>query len=78
MVVEFKGATVLDCFVAKSAKGRDYGKIKFLTSDLDVFEIFLSAADCPKIQGLNRKDVVNLAFTLTPGFNGGVSLVPAW
>ena len=78
MVVTFQNCTVLSKFVGKSKAGNDYGRIKFLTAEYDVFEIFVGASDIDALQRVEVKHMYDLDFLISPAYNGGVRLSPAW
>ena len=79
MRVVMENVTVIDAFTGVSAKGREYGRLKLLTTDFDVFELFVPGSACDKLQGLEpRTQIKELPFDMVAGFEGGVQLRPAW
>lgn len=74
MKVTFESAMVLDTFVGTSAKGREYGRIKFLDADYNVWELFVSNAGLDSLNSIQPKKNYNLNFELKPGFKGGAAL----
>lgn len=78
MRVEFKAAIVVDAFTGTSKKGYEYGRLKFLSGDASLYDVFVSADNIGKLANLNRKQTYDLSFELKPGYRGGVELVPAW
>lgn len=77
MVVSFKNAILLESYSGTSQKGKAFGKVKFLSEEYDVFEVFCSAdsADALKIYG-PKHTFEHLDFDLVPDRSGGVRLVP--
>lgn len=74
MQVKFPGCMVLETFSGTSAKGRDYGRIKFLDADYNVWELFVSASGLQTLSAITPKKAYDLTFELKPGFKGGSSL----
>lgn len=75
MRVDFDGAVLLESYVGTSQKGNRFGKVRFLSADLDVYEIFCSAEYAERLSSLGPKASVDLAFDLLPAREGGVRLV---
>lgn len=74
MKVVMENCLVLDTFQGKSQKGRDYGRLKFLDADYNVWELFVGGSSLDVLSALRVKAKYNLTFELKPGFNGGSSL----
>lgn len=74
MVVKFPNAMVLDTFTGTSQKGRQYGRIKFLDEEYNVWELFVSGDALDTLVAIQPKNAYTLTFELHPGFNGGAAL----
>lgn len=75
MRVVFNQAVILEAYVGTSQKGNQFGKLRFLSDDLDVYEIFCSPEFVAPLKELPVKSTVDLAFDLQPAREGGVRLV---
>lgn len=74
MRVTMEKCLILDTFKGKSQKGRDYGRLKFLDADYNVWELFVGGGSLDVLSTLGVKSTYNLTFELRPGFNGGSAL----
>lgn len=74
MLVRMNNCMVLQTFRGTSQKGREYGRLKFLDEDYNVFEVFVGGDGLSVLDALTEKKAYNLTFNLHPGYNGGVSL----
>ena len=77
MVISFKNVVLIDSYAGTSQKGNPYGRIKFLSDDFDVYEIFCSADSAKALSGHGPKHRLDhLDFDLVPDRQGGARLVP--
>lgn len=77
MEVTFEKPILIESYAGTSQKGNEYGRIRFLSSDLDVFEVFCSADSAKALIPYGSKHQFDkLSFDLTPDRSGGVRLVP--
>lgn len=74
MVVTFNNATIIQAEQLTSAKGNVYGKLRFISQELDVFDLFISGRDSGQLGAFTPKEVCDLSFNLVPGYRGGVEL----
>lgn len=77
MVVSFKNAILLESYSGTSQKGKAFGKVKFLSEEFDVYEVFCSAESAEALKPYGPKySFEHLDFDLAPDRSGGVRLVP--
>lgn len=69
LMVTMPDCTILEIYKGTSQKGNSYTRIKFLDSDLDVYEIYTSADVDSQLIAKNRYD---LDFEVSPAYRGGV------
>lgn len=72
MVITYSNATIIQADCLTSAKGRAYGKLRFISSEMDVFELFVREPEFPILAELSPKDVCDLSFSVEPAYRGGV------
>ena len=78
MKVVFKDTIVLESFTGVSKKGNEYGRLKFLSNEADVYDVFVNSDNLEKLAQLTPKQHHDLTFDLMPAYRGGVELIPAW
>lgn len=77
MEVTFEKPILIESYAGTSQKGNEYGRIRFLSADFDVFEVFCSADSAKALSRYEPKHQFDkLSFDLTPDRSGGVRLVP--
>ena len=76
MFIKFNNATVIEAVSRTSSKsGRKYGKLRFISEDMDVFDLFVNERCLSFLETVQPKDQVTLVFELRPAYRGGVELV---
>lgn len=77
MEVVFDKPILIEAYSGTSQKGNEYGRIRFLSADLDVFEVFCAADSAKALAHYGPKHQFDkLSFDLCPDRSGGVRLVP--